>query len=439
MGKSTRTRASDRAPIQAALDAAMQAVPRDIASELFRKKLETAGIRDADALIKALTEHLFARTDDDFVWDDDTIPEDVLQEVMDITEDDIANVEAQFSRFLSDELPEIVRSTIDESGRSLARTLRRSWPDQYARELHDLTGFRMRLEQRWGKALHALRRLITVCRELGEEAHQRRRRSRSKKNVYRNDVLIRLHARACQVTQEILSLMEAGFADGAMARWRTLHEIAVVATLVADHGDDLAERYLAHEFVQSKKALDTYRAVYAELGYAPPDEVEAKRTEDACAYYVARYGPDFTSDHGWAGHHLGIKRPTFRDLENAAERMSMRAHYRMASDQVHAGVKGVTFRLSTFGRDPLILAGPSNFGFDEPGQSAGIDLARITTHIMDLSTVDETIKLKAVAILRDEVVNEFVQAGRKLKREESKERQKSKAPRRRLPPKTRTD
>ncbi|WP_217430933.1 DUF5677 domain-containing protein [Sphingomonas bacterium] len=55
-----------------------------------------------------------------------------------------------------------------------------------------------------------------------------------------NDTMLHLHARACQVVFEIITLMENGLADGAMARWRTLHEITVVATILAEHGEELA-------------------------------------------------------------------------------------------------------------------------------------------------------------------------------------------------------
>ena len=53
-------------------------------------------------------------------------------------------------------------------------------------------------------------------------------------------LLIRL-VRACQVTDEIICLLENGFADGAMARWRTLHEIAVVAVVISQHGENLCD------------------------------------------------------------------------------------------------------------------------------------------------------------------------------------------------------
>src|SRR5437870_8332031 len=78
---------------------------------------------------------------------------------------------------------------------------------------------------------------------------------------------LRQHVRACQVTDEIITLLENGFADGAMARWRTLHEIAVVTSLISQHGIELAERYVAYQAVEAKRALDMYARCHTDLGY----------------------------------------------------------------------------------------------------------------------------------------------------------------------------
>ena len=56
------------------------------------------------------------------------------------------------------------------------------------------------------------------------------------------------------MADEIICLLENGFADGAMARWRTLHEIAIVAIVLSKHGEDIAQGYLDHQAVESKRA-----------------------------------------------------------------------------------------------------------------------------------------------------------------------------------------
>jgi hypothetical protein len=57
---------------------------------------------------------------------------------------------------------------------------------------------------------------------------------------------------------EIIVLLENELADGAMARWRTLHEITTVAILIEKYGEDVAERYVNNQIVESKKAPAAY-------------------------------------------------------------------------------------------------------------------------------------------------------------------------------------
>ncbi len=167
------------------------------------------------------------------------------------------------------------------------KTLKRTWPERYTWETKEHRGFQERLETRWGEPLNSLRMMLAISRELGGEVYQRNKRSKAKRNWHKLYVLSQLHVRACQVTAEILSLLENGYADGAMARWRTLYEIGVVATLIGDHDDELAERYLAHEFVEAGNSLKLYAQNYEELGYAPPLRPEAAYVEQLCAAAVA--------------------------------------------------------------------------------------------------------------------------------------------------------
>ena len=44
-----------------------------------------------------------------------------------------------------------------------------------------------------------------------------------------------------------------------MPEWRSLHEMAVVASLIQQHGQELAERYLLHENIQQYKLACAYQ------------------------------------------------------------------------------------------------------------------------------------------------------------------------------------
>jgi len=51
----------------------------------------------------------------------------------------------------------------------------------------------------------------------------------------------------------------------------------VVAAVISQHGEAIAGRYLDHQAVESKRALDKYLACYKDLGYEPLPAREQKR------------------------------------------------------------------------------------------------------------------------------------------------------------------
>jgi hypothetical protein len=62
---------------------------------------------------------------------------------------------------------------------------------------------------------------------------------------------VRLHSRACLVASEVRALLASGHPFGAQARWRTLHELGVVAFILRMSDKEVAERYLLHEVAQA--------------------------------------------------------------------------------------------------------------------------------------------------------------------------------------------
>jgi Family of unknown function (DUF5677) len=164
--------------------------------------------------------------------------------------------------FTKNRISRVVEGVAKRTSKKVLRELKSRWPEEQAQQEFDLAGFRERLEERWGKPLGQLRMLLTMVREWTGNAHERESTRRKHKNKQLRQILIRLLARGCQVTDEIICLLENGFSDGAMARWRTLHEIAVVAAVISQHGAPLAERYIDHQAVESKRAMEKYLLCY---------------------------------------------------------------------------------------------------------------------------------------------------------------------------------
>jgi hypothetical protein len=276
--------------------------------------------------------------------------------------------------------------------------------------------------------------LLAAVRELGHEAVKRFRRSKSKGHLRRRFVLVRLHVRACQVADEIISLLENGFANGAMARWRTLHELDVVATLIEDGDEELARRYIDHDTVEVKKQADDYDKTQVPLGYAPIPLRERKRIEKKHADVIHRYGKAFTTDYGWAAAHLNAARPTFQLLQEAANQSGMNTYYKLANFNVHAGARAMFFSLAGMGTN-MLLAGRSNVRLAEPCQNTAFTLVRITSALVGRAKdLDRVIEIKAIITIRDAIPEVLYRADNKLRRDEAKaqrERKRKMARRRR--------
>lgn len=413
-GVSQKDNTSELYPLQSAFDEAVRAAPRLILERLLDEKLASVvPERRRPPLVKALVEHVCNCANAPFEWDDGG-PD--LNIDLTMSEADSARFDALANELFA-RLPEMVDQISDETSAEISKSLRRRWPAESRSQKRDENAFRKRLDQRWGKAFSAFRMLLTMCREVGfgiaERVHP------AETEMLRS-VLLRLHARGCQIGCEILTLMENGYADGAMARWRTLYEVGVVAALIADWGDKAARAYLDHEIVESKLAMEAYERCAPAIGFEP---IDAGERASVMAKYVAmldRYGKDFGSQYGWAGLFCANKRPNFTDLEAFAQTAELRSFYKMASYNVHAGVKGIIFKLGVVGRD-VMLAGASNAGFADPCDRAARDLVSLTAHLLfgDMK-FDEIVNLKCMVRVRDLCIEEAMAAHDKLEEDEEK-------------------
>lgn len=397
-------------------------VPRQILSEMISEKLCAAGV----TLSNSQTRRLESR-----ILDDDSVGDTIEMSFrrwqwwkkttvdLEFTQEDCDKIERDFDRFINEELGALIKSISAELAVEIFATLKKNWPQEFRRQSRDYKSFRKRLADRWGNALAALRMLLTISREFGETINHDLRSHEGTVDWHLIEVMTRLHARACQVTEEVVCLLEAGLADGAMARWRTLHEIAAVALLMDMHGEELAERYVSHEIVESRRAAKQYEKYYGRLGQEAPDQSEIQNVERSYAAVIAKFGREFRSQYGWAAHHLGNPNPNFSDIEIASKIDHLRPYYKMASYNVHANPKGMYFKLGLLSEADVLLAGPSNAGLIDPGHSAAISLMQISVAVgmLDL-TLDNLVIMQIMSTLVDEVGQAFEDAGIRLEQDE---------------------
>lgn len=398
--------------LQEALDDALRKVPEQVLREMLATKLKAEGTGlSASRLSRLLRRLLKDETDTITVrrwqwWNDRDIS-------IEWTERDDDEIECRVVA-ATDQVLGKLGDLSNELSEEILESLKRGWRREKGRQQRQRAGFERRLNQRWGQGLDRLAMLLIVCREFGDDVNEDLRRP-SSPSPSKVDVLTRLHARACQVVQEIGVLLRAGLADGAMARWRTLHEIAVIAMFVCKHGDDLSERYVLHQRIESRRAGRDYVNCQDRLGYEPMESSEIAELDQLRNDLIDRFGKTYDTPYGWAADQLGVGRPTFSDIERAAGIDHFRAHYRMASHNVHANPKGIFFKLGLLDEVDLLLTGSSDAGLASPGHSAAISLAQVSTPLVLLHpTLDNLVIAKVMLRLVDEIGQAFGDAHEEL-------------------------
>lgn len=335
-----------------------------------------------------------------------------------LTEEDGRKAEEKLVR-LSDSLPEFISEMTMRGVEIMLTSMKRRWPKESRAQKRDMDRFRKNLNARWGLGLERLKMLCTISRELGSGINGALRPQGGGERPQTFDLLIRLHARACQITEEIICLLSNGFADGAMARWRTVHEIAAVACLLDEYGEDLAERYRMHEVVEARKAARQYKRFEAQLSVVPMDDETIEEIEGDYKAAIAKFGAAFSNNYGWAAVALNKENPTIADIQAAAKIHHLSPYYRLASHNVHANPKGVMHKLGLMGGSTVLLAGPSNAGLADPTHSTAISLMVISVILIKLQpTLDNAVTGRVMEESTDEIGALVQEAHDKLEEDE---------------------
>jgi hypothetical protein len=402
--------------LQQSLEQAMRELPALALEKLISKKLREQGIAATRSLSGRLARHILDGNEKPYRHRGRTLHGKVT---LTLDEADGEELKKFLALFCKEDLPALIPSTARRISKGILKDLKSRWMTEEGVQNAELLEFRSRLEARWGKPLGQMRMLLTMIREWCQVAFNREEARKPHKKKQLRDILIRLLVRACQVTDEIICLLENGFADGAMARWRTLHEIAVVAAVISKYGEGIAELYIAHQAIESHRAMNKFASCCVQLGYRPLTTRQIKKITKAYAAAIAKYGETFKSDYGWAACHLKKKRLTFADLEAMAGRADMRAHYQMGNDNVHAGVKSMFIRLGLLGDYSGLLSGRSNGGLMEPGQNAAHTLTQLAALIcLAEPNFDDLVVANMIRDLRDEIPRSFYQADKQLRRDD---------------------
>lgn len=264
--------------------------------------------------------------------------------------------------------------------------------------------------ERWQSAFDLLETFIVICTEAGASFNKSYRPKAVEKKDVMFDVIVRHHARACHIAQEILCLLKAGFADGAHARWRALHEVNVTANFVEKHGRECAERFYLYEVTESYKGMLQHREYEQRLQAKGPTAEELADCKKSYDQLINKYGKPFGQPYGWASHIITGKRVTFADIEKDVSLDHWRPYYKWASQNVHAGAKGIRKKLGLCKTTKdILLVGQSNSGMTDPAHATAISLAQITATLLTIEpNIDRLVIFNIISDLENEIGEVFL-------------------------------
>ena len=131
--------------------------------------------------------------------------------------------------------PEMINKYSDPMYESLINQA----PIMYEEHRLEQQEFESRLQMRWLDAFYGLKSVITISEEIGmgliDEFLEKSKNDDGTSSVpLEYDIAFKLHGKSVVVSKEILTLLQSGYSDAAISRWRTLHEISVILNLITD-------------------------------------------------------------------------------------------------------------------------------------------------------------------------------------------------------------
>jgi hypothetical protein len=308
---------------------------------------------------------------------------------------------------LTPELTSSLRTSLESSANQMLKERR----EQFC-------SFTQRNEARWKDAFDLLETHIAICMEAGESVNAEQRPIAVKENDIKFDLLVRHHARACHIANEILCLLKNGFADAAHARWRALHEVNVTAMFIEKHGQECARRFYFHDIIDSYDGMKEHKKYEDRLQEKAPDQCTIDASKQEYDNIIKEFGKGFECHYGWAAHVFTERTPRsigFASLEKNVGLDHMRPYYKWASQNIHAGSKGTRNRLALNEcHDDLLVVGQSNSGMVEPAHATALSLMQVTLNLLKIApSIDHIVLMNLLKEFSDEIGETLLRISRK--------------------------
>jgi hypothetical protein len=260
---------------------------------------------------------------------------------------------------------------------------------------HTRAEFHAQILDEWGPAIDGLDLLIALVYDAAEEWRSSYGEAELGIRSRRRAALAACTG-AINSANDVSALIVRGCGTAAFARWRTLHELNVVARILRISSDDVLERYLDREDLRYHDSVLRLHRAWKDgrLEGSVPREAVLK-ARDMKVALTNKYGAWFLGDFGWAHELLYESNPAYRERFDLDERPSgprfseLQAYadlreyaldYIISSTAIHASPALAGFLIHAH-REPK--AGPSLYGLGFPGSATAVALADVTSWLLE--------------------------------------------------------
>ncbi len=251
------------------------------------------------------------------------------------------------------------------------------------RVVSDHDAFIKRNRERWSIGFRKLHALRETCLQAGMNFQSQFIKIPKYETDELIGVFLRQHAHACRISGEIIHLLEGGYPDAALARWRTLYEMVVTCLVIKKCGREAAIDYIKHGMVKTAEGIAEHRKTAEAMGQSTFTDEESE--------YFENLKEEITN--GEASWHWARKHTGFAKLEKLREYVELDKwshNYKLASRNIHSDY----FEMSSLyamneAKQDILLSGQSNSGLTEPAHFTAISLAQITTIFLSAYIEDE--------------------------------------------------
>lgn len=252
-------------------------------------------------------------------------------------------------------------------------------------------GFKNRIEQHYGLEFYYLELIETLSREIGTLYYKIIDKKETVNKI--DEMILFQHIRCCSMFSEVIYLLKGGFGDAALARFRSLHESAVISEFIYRNGEEAAKSYFDYLIVMDLKDLIFEERELGEKIVDQDykidvmkrlDEIKEKRGE---SFVDVKRG-----DYEWARDFLEKRvNPSFNKIRNSINREHGKKPYKIASNSIHSAPKSMISSISTL--DGRVNSGASNIGLSLPATWSTYEMLQMNALVFQMITQDDKLSL----------------------------------------------